>query len=618
MTFKYVMSGAENALAGALAALSSAPRGERILFVLPAGAQLDMAALRVIRREAATRGVGVALVTEHPGTRMAAAREGVSTFRDAARAESARWRRLTFPRSPRRSSPSGAEVIAPLPPGLFQKASPSGFRPLSFVRSFARRRSPWWGSLLLVVALCLLMGGLLFALSIVVPDAAITMTPGAEPIEATVRLRAVSGAVADLDEGVVPAQTVSTQVSGEARTQTTGRRSEPATKAGGRVVFINMTSRQITIPQGTIVSTATGNNVQYLTVGPVDLAPGARASAAVQALLPGPNGNARAGTVTRVEGPLSLSIAVSNEAGFAGGTTAPQPVVTEEDKTRLQAQLLEELKNQALEKLLERDAKGSFISPDSISVLPLSPAFTPFVGEVSDELFLSMSVQAVGLAVDQAEANAAALAVLADLDKLSLIDRRAAAQYAREEGVPCLGLCLGLQAMTVEYARNVLGMERANSSEMDPSTRYPVIDLMHDQRDVSDKGGTMRLGAYYAVLTPDTKVADAYGEPVVSERHRHRYEFNSKFRSRFEEAGFVCSGTSPDQRLVEFIELTDHPFWVATQAHPEFKSRPDRPHPLFRELVAAALARHDETPPALRRLKVEAAAETARDASDSL
>lgn len=412
MTVKYVMPGAGNALAGALGALSAAPRGERILFVLPEGAQLDTAALRVIRREAATRGVGVALVTEHPGTRMAAAREGISSFRDAARAETARWHRLNLSRSPRRSSPSGAEVIAPLPPGLFQKASPSGFRPSSFVRSFARRRSPWWGSLLLVVALCLLMGGLLLALSVVVPDAAITITPGAEPIEATVRLRAVSGAPADLEEGIVPAQTVSTQVSGEARTQTTGRRAEPATKAGGRVVFINMTSRQITIPQGTIVSTATGNNVQFLVVGPVDLAPNGRASAVVQALLPGPNGNVRAGTVTRVEGPLSLSIAVSNEAGFAGGTTAPQPVVTEEDKTRLQAQLLEELKNQALEKLLERDAKGSFISPDSISVLPLSPAFTPFVGEVSDELFLSMSVQAVGLAVDQAEANAAALTAL--------------------------------------------------------------------------------------------------------------------------------------------------------------------------------------------------------------
>lgn len=412
MTVTYDMPGAENALAGALAALSAAPRGERILFVLPAGAQLDEAALRVIRREAVTRGVGVALVTEHPGTRMAAAHQGISTFRAAARAETARWHRLSLHRDPRRSSPSGAEVVAPLPPGLFQKGSPSGFRPFSYVRSFARRRSRWWGSLLLGVALCLLLGGLLLALSIVVPDASITITPGAEPIQATVQLRAVSDAPADPDEGIVPAQTVSTQVSGEARTQTTGRRSEPATKAGGRVVFINMTSRQITIPQGTLVSTATGNNVQFMTLGPVDLAPNGRASAVVQALLPGPNGNARAGTVTRVEGPLSLSIAVSNEAGFAGGTTAPQPVVTEEDKIRLQAQLLEELKNQALEKLLERDAKGSFISPDSISVLPLSPAFTPFVGEVSDELFLSMSVQAVGLAVDQAEANSAALTAL--------------------------------------------------------------------------------------------------------------------------------------------------------------------------------------------------------------
>jgi CTP synthase len=181
----------------------------------------------------------------------------------------------------------------------------------------------------------------------------------------------------------------------------------------------------------------------------------------------------------------------------------------------------------------------------------------------------------------------------------------AAARYAREEGVPCLGLCLGLHAMTVEFARNVLGMTGANSTEMDPTTRFPVIDIMHDQRDVTDKGGTMRLGAYYAVLAPGTKVADAYGEPVVSERHRHRYEFNPRFRSRFEEAGFVCSGTSPDKRLVEFIELADHPYWVATQAHPEFKSRPDRPHPLFRELVAAALARRDATPPGLRRILTE-------------
>lgn len=187
----------------------------------------------------------------------------------------------------------------------------------------------------------------------------------------------------------------------------------------------------------------------------------------------------------------------------------------------------------------------------------------------------------------------------------------AAAQYAREEGVPCLGLCLGMHAMTTEFARNVLGMVGANSSEMDPSTEFPVIDLMHDQRDVTDMGGTMRLGAYYAVLRQGTRVAEAYGEQVVSERHRHRYEFNPKYRTRFEEAGFVCSGTSPDKRLVEFIELSDHPYWVATQAHPEFKSRPDRAHPLFRELIGTALARRDETPPGLRRLKMDAVSKTA-------
>ncbi len=193
----------------------------------------------------------------------------------------------------------------------------------------------------------------------------------------------------------------------------------------------------------------------------------------------------------------------------------------------------------------------------------------------------------------------------------------AAARFAREEGVPCLGLCLGLHAMTAEFARNVLGMAGANSSEMDPTTKYPVIDLMHDQRDVTDMGGTMRLGAYYAVLEAGTVVATAYGEPVVSERHRHRYEFNPKYKTRFEAAGFVCSGTSPDKRLVEFIELRDHPYWVATQAHPEFKSRPDRAHPLFRELIGAALARRDATPPGLRRMLSDAAAETARAATDA-
>ena len=169
----------------------------------------------------------------------------------------------------------------------------------------------------------------------------------------------------------------------------------------------------------------------------------------------------------------------------------------------------------------------------------------------------------------------------------------AAAAYARENRIPCLGLCLGMQVMTIEFARHVLGFSDAHSTEFDPSTTHPVIDLMHDQRDVTDKGGTMRLGAYYAVLQPGTRVAEAYGEAVVSERHRHRYEFNYNYRARFEEAGFVCSGTSPDKRLVEFIEIKDHPYWVGTQAHPEFKSRPDRAHPLFRELIAASLAHRE-------------------------
>ena len=175
----------------------------------------------------------------------------------------------------------------------------------------------------------------------------------------------------------------------------------------------------------------------------------------------------------------------------------------------------------------------------------------------------------------------------------------AAAGYARENDVPCLGLCLGLQAMTVEFARNVMGLVGANSTEMDPATPHPVIDLMHDQRDISDKGGTQRLGAFYAILEGGTRVHQAYGEPVVSERHRHRYELGAHLKPRLEAAGLRCSGLSPDRRLVEFIELDDHPFWVATQAHPEFKSRPDRPHPLFRDLVNAALARREARAPHL-------------------
>ena len=183
----------------------------------------------------------------------------------------------------------------------------------------------------------------------------------------------------------------------------------------------------------------------------------------------------------------------------------------------------------------------------------------------------------------------------------------AAAQYARENDLPCLGLCLGMQVMTIEFARNVLGMAGAHSSEFDPQTPFPVIDLMETQRDVTDKGGTMRLGAYVAKLEPGSQVHGIYGEEVVSERHRHRYEFNPRFRSRFDESDFVCSGTSPDGRLVEFIELRNHPFWIGTQAHPEFKSRPDRPGPLFRDFIGAALARSEGRNPHLPDLDVSSA-----------
>jgi len=181
----------------------------------------------------------------------------------------------------------------------------------------------------------------------------------------------------------------------------------------------------------------------------------------------------------------------------------------------------------------------------------------------------------------------------------------AAAGFTRQNDIPCLGLCLGLQCMTIDFARNVLGLERAHSSEFDPSSPHPVIDLMESQRDVSDIGGTMRLGTYVAQLKPESQVSAIYGEDVVSERHRHRYEFNSRYRTKFEDTNFVCSGESPDGRLVEFIELKDHPFWVATQAHPEFKSRPDRPAPLFRAFVEAALHRAEGRNPQLLQMEEE-------------
>mgnify|MGYP001488631698 FL=1 len=175
----------------------------------------------------------------------------------------------------------------------------------------------------------------------------------------------------------------------------------------------------------------------------------------------------------------------------------------------------------------------------------------------------------------------------------------AAARYARENDVPCLGICLGLQVMVTEFCRNELGLVGANSREFDPTTAHPVVDLMDSQRDVTDMGGTMRLGLYPARLLEGTKVSAMYGEALTYERHRHRYEVNNDYRAPMEEHGLKCSGLSPDERLVEFVELEAHPFWVGTQAHPEFKSRPDRPAPLFRGLVAAALSRAEGRNPKL-------------------
>lgn len=169
-----------------------------------------------------------------------------------------------------------------------------------------------------------------------------------------------------------------------------------------------------------------------------------------------------------------------------------------------------------------------------------------------------------------------------------------AIRYARETSIPCLGICLGMQLMIVEYSRNVLGLADANSAEFDPQSKNHVIDLMPEQKDVVQIGGTMRLGQYPCKLAHDTKAAALYGDaPLISERHRHRFEVNNDYRERLEKAGVVFCGKSPDEHIVEMMELPEHPWFVGSQFHPEFKSRPNRPHPLFKGLVGAAIVYRD-------------------------
>jgi len=166
-----------------------------------------------------------------------------------------------------------------------------------------------------------------------------------------------------------------------------------------------------------------------------------------------------------------------------------------------------------------------------------------------------------------------------------------AIRFARQQGIPLLGICLGMQCAVIEFARNVLGLAGAHSTEFDSNTPHPVICLLDEQRNITDKGGTMRLGAHRAVLLPDSRAAECYGTTEISERHRHRYEFNNAYRQQFVAAGMRIAGTSPDGVLVEIVELVDHPWFVAVQFHPEFKSQPIRPHPLFAGFVGAALRR---------------------------
>ena len=202
----------------------------------------------------------------------------------------------------------------------------------------------------------------------------------------------------------------------------------------------------------------------------------------------------------------------------------------------------------------------------------------------------SEELEKPGVNLDEVFGDVSGIVIPGGFGSRGVEGKIATVRYAREHKVPFLGLCLGMQCAVIEFARDVCGMKDASSTEFVPDTPYPVIDLMADQADVTEKGGTMRLGTYPCKLLEGPIARSLYdNNEIIYERHRHRYEVNNDFRAKLEEKGFVFSGTSPDNRLVEIIELKDHPYFEATQAHPEFKSRPTRPHPLFMGLIKAAL-----------------------------
>jgi CTP synthase len=206
---------------------------------------------------------------------------------------------------------------------------------------------------------------------------------------------------------------------------------------------------------------------------------------------------------------------------------------------------------------------------------------------VNIEWIDSESLEAEGADIEKILGNMDGILVPGGFGSRGIEGKIKACEYARTHNVPYLGICLGMQIAIIEFARNVLGLKGANSAEIDPQTPYPVIDILPEQKDVTDMGGTMRLGQYPCALNPESKAFELYGASMIYERHRHRYEVNNDYRNELLAGGMIFAGTSPDNHIVEMVEIPEHPWFVAGQFHPEFKSRPNRPHPLFRGFVTA-------------------------------